>query len=140
TRTWALEETGRNSVSAWTRPRMTASMNDMDSPRRATGVCGAAPWRRRTPDRVRGAGRVARRRAAQQWLRVRGGPGDVTRGGEVSQRSAPGAVLLLVALVVVVVVILVVVVLVVEVIEVVEVVVLIIVVVAVEDDQGRGDV
>src|SRR5690625_1769045 len=33
TRTWALEETGRNSVRAWTRPRMTASMKDTDSPR-----------------------------------------------------------------------------------------------------------
>src|SRR5699024_9529134 len=74
TRTCALEETGRNSVRAWTRPRTTASMNDMGSPRTTRDQAGPR-HRPQAPHRVRGAGRgpgAAQRSSGEEYVEVPG--------------------------------------------------------------------
>src|SRR5699024_3170400 len=127
TRTCALEEIGRNSVRAWTRPRTTASMNDMSSPRTTRGSGGTAAsaagpaqsTRRRAVGPAPRSGAVVK----STW-RCRGGPRPY--GG-----SAAGVVPVVLVVVLVVIVV--------EVVEIVEVVVLVVVIVIVEDDQRRGD-
>src|SRR5699024_5711088 len=119
----ALEEIGRNSVKAWTRPRTTASMNDMGSPRTTRGSGGAAATTAGLAQstRRRAVGPAPRSGAVVKitW-RCRGGPRRY--GG-----SAAGRVPVVLVVVVIVVV---------EVVEVVEVVVIVVIV---EDDQRRGD-
>src|SRR5699024_3695095 len=118
TRTCALEEIGRNSVKAWTRPRTTASMNDMGSPRTTRGSGGAAAT-------TAGLAQSTRRRAVGPAPRS-GAVVKITwrcRGGP---RRYGGSAAGLVPVVLVVV----------EVVEVVEVVVIVVIV---EDDQRRGD-
>src|SRR5690606_37929768 len=144
TRTWALEEMGRNSVRPWTRPRITASMNDMGTPRRARGMSvrgEQAP----DPGQRSGAEPVAGRRAAEVWGRDRARPQhmpsraaqrNVRERGRAPAGSAAGVLVLVVVVLVVVVVIVVL-----EVIEVVEVIVIIVIIlVTVEDDERGGDV
>src|SRR3954447_1270038 len=87
-RRWALEETGRNSVSPCTRPRTTASNQPMPVSLlgRRRRRAGAAWWVART-SRVGGAGAVPRTALRGPGGRGSGPPG----GGRVGGRGATGA-------------------------------------------------